>query len=89
MNNFLPSAVKFHYQFNLREMSNVTQGLCRMIKEQYREPVKVCRAVGRVCGVLVTCLQHVAHRTHFYYSVMRRTWHICVCACACYSQLST
>lgn len=25
MNNFLPSAVKFHYQFNLREMSNVVQ----------------------------------------------------------------
>ena len=41
MNNFLPSAVKFHYQFNLREMSNIAQGMCRMIKEYYREPVKV------------------------------------------------
>lgn len=41
MNNFLPSAVKFHYQFNLREMSNVAQGLCRMIKEYYKEPIKV------------------------------------------------
>ena len=41
MNNFLPSAVKFHYQFNLREMTNMTQGLCRMMKEYYREPLKV------------------------------------------------
>jgi hypothetical protein len=41
MNTFLPSAVKFHYQFNLREMSNVVGGLCRMTKDVYREPVKV------------------------------------------------
>lgn len=41
MNNFLPSAVKFHYQFNLREMTNMTQGICRMMKEYYREPIKV------------------------------------------------
>jgi hypothetical protein len=41
MHNFLPSAVKFHYQFNLREMSNVVGGLCRMTKEEFRDPLKV------------------------------------------------
>ena len=24
-NTFLPSAVRFHYQFNMRELSNITQ----------------------------------------------------------------
>jgi dynein heavy chain, axonemal len=49
MNNFLPSAVKFHYQFNLREISNITQGLCRMLKEYYREPLKVARLWVHEC----------------------------------------
>lgn len=43
MNNFLPSAVKFHYQFNLRELSSMMQALTRMVKEFYREPLKVVR----------------------------------------------
>lgn len=41
MNNFLPSAVKFHYQFNLRETSNIVGGMCRMTKDVYRQPVQV------------------------------------------------
>ncbi|KAA6419077.1 MAG: flagellar outer dynein arm heavy chain beta [Trebouxia sp. A1-2] len=49
MNNFLPSAVKFHYQFNLRELSNITQGLLRMTKDYYREPVKVVRLWVHEC----------------------------------------
>ena len=46
MNNFLPSAVKFHYQFNLREMSNMTQGLCRMLRDYHRTPLVVSRGGG-------------------------------------------
>ncbi|DBB00312.1 TPA: Dynein beta chain, flagellar outer arm [Trebouxia sp. C0004] len=49
MNNFLPSAVKFHYQFNLRELSNITQGLLRMTKDYYKEPVKVVRLWVHEC----------------------------------------
>jgi P-loop containing dynein motor region/AAA+ lid domain len=41
MNTFLPSAVKFHYQFNLREMSNIIGGLCRMTRDAYKTPLQV------------------------------------------------
>lgn len=36
MNNFLPSAVKFHYQFNMRELTNIAQGMTRSVKEFFR-----------------------------------------------------
>ncbi|CAD7696266.1 unnamed protein product [Ostreobium quekettii] len=49
MNNFLPSAVKFHYQFNLRELSNITQGLTRMTKEYFKSPLKVARLWNCEC----------------------------------------
>jgi dynein heavy chain len=42
-NNFLPSAVKFHYQWNLRELSNITQGICRTLAEFYTNPLTMCR----------------------------------------------
>ena len=40
---FLPSATKFQYLWNLRELSNVTMGLCRMVREYYTDPLKVVR----------------------------------------------
>ena len=43
MNNFLPSAVKFHYQFNLRDLSNISQGICRASKDSYSTPLKIVR----------------------------------------------
>jgi dynein heavy chain len=50
MHNFLPSAVKFHYQFNLRETSNIVNNLCRMHKDVYKQPVQVCWRVWRAGG---------------------------------------
>ncbi|KAL4450636.1 hypothetical protein ABPG77_000992 [Micractinium sp. CCAP 211/92] len=49
MNHFLPSAVKFHYQFNLRELTNITQGLCRMTVESCKRPLQVVRLWVHEC----------------------------------------
>ncbi|CAG9462750.1 unnamed protein product [Pedinophyceae sp. YPF-701] len=49
MNTFLPSAVKFHYQWNLRDLSNITQGLTRMTREFYTNPVQVVRLFVHEC----------------------------------------
>ena len=40
---FLPSAVKFHYNFNMRELVDVFQGLLQMSSEMYRRPVQAVR----------------------------------------------
>ncbi|KAJ3180788.1 hypothetical protein HDU85_003867 [Gaertneriomyces sp. JEL0708] len=40
---FLPTAVKFHYIFNLRDMSNIFQGLLFSNKDTLREPIDLIR----------------------------------------------
>jgi dynein heavy chain len=41
--SFLPTAIKFHYQFNLRELSAVFQGLCSSNAEYYTSPMHLVR----------------------------------------------
>ena len=40
---FMPTAVKFHYQWNLREMFNVFQGLSNAIKSEHDSPLAMVR----------------------------------------------
>ena len=40
---FLPTAIKFHYQWNLRAMANVFQGLINMNPVSYKSPVVMAR----------------------------------------------
>eukprot|EP00898_Chlorokybus_atmophyticus_P007698 jgi/Chlat1/792/Chrsp104S01257 len=42
-NTFLPTATKFHYVFNLRELSAVAQGVCRAQREFYSNPIRFAR----------------------------------------------
>jgi len=52
--SFLPSASKFHYQFNLKDISNIFQSLLNTKPEMYKEPTKWLRVwiheVQRVMG---------------------------------------
>ncbi|KAJ3391292.1 hypothetical protein HDU84_006208 [Entophlyctis sp. JEL0112] len=41
--SFLPSAVKFHYIFNLRDLSNIFQGILFSNKETLKEPMDLVR----------------------------------------------
>ncbi|GBG28212.1 Dynein heavy chain 2, axonemal [Hondaea fermentalgiana] len=40
---FLPSATRFHYNFNMRNLSSVVQGLCRSSHEAYTTPLSFVR----------------------------------------------
>ncbi|RPH15649.1 MAG: hypothetical protein CBC49_005070 [Alphaproteobacteria bacterium TMED89] len=40
---FLPTAVKFHYAWNLRELSRITQGMLMSSPDNYHEPFTIIR----------------------------------------------
>ncbi len=40
---FSPSAKKFHYQFNFRELAKITSGMLRSVPQLYKTPNSVIR----------------------------------------------
>ena len=46
---FLPTAVKFHYNFNLRETSNIFQGICRSRPTNFGNSVSIARLWYHEC----------------------------------------
>ena len=41
--SFMPTAVAFHYAWNLRELSRVFQGICKCTPDYYTEPMHLAR----------------------------------------------
>eukprot|EP00656_Telonema_subtile_P010460 TRINITY_DN15046_c0_g1_i4.p1 TRINITY_DN15046_c0_g1~~TRINITY_DN15046_c0_g1_i4.p1 ORF type:complete len:1064 (+),score=225.06 TRINITY_DN15046_c0_g1_i4:97-3288(+) len=48
--DFLPTAVKFHYQWNMREMFNIFQGLCKSMVKLHNEPILMVRLWIHECA---------------------------------------
>ena len=53
--NFRKSAVNFHYEFNIRHLSNVFQGKAGRSREAGKERQSRDEEKGRVCGLSVRC----------------------------------
>jgi dynein heavy chain len=48
--NFLPTAVLFHYQWNMRELFNIFQGLCNATPKLHTEVVQIGRLWAHECN---------------------------------------
>lgn len=48
-NTFLPTAIKFHYQFNLRDISNIVQGLLHSQRIVLKEPIDLVQLWAHEC----------------------------------------
>jgi dynein heavy chain len=46
---FLPSAIKFHYNWNMREYAAIFQGLCKSRQEYYSKPLRFLRLWVHEC----------------------------------------
>ena len=46
---FVPSAIKFHYQWNLRALASVFQGLTTIMPSTYKQPAPVARLLLHEC----------------------------------------
>ncbi|GMH57655.1 hypothetical protein TL16_g02438 [Triparma laevis f. inornata] len=51
---FLPSAVKFHYNFNMRDLSAIIEGLVMSKPEYFSMPLKMCRLWMHECTRVFT-----------------------------------
>jgi len=63
---FLPTAVKFHYQFNLRQLASVFEGLTRSKRDYFTQPLSLARLwVNEVERVYMDRLTTDADMTRF------------------------
>jgi dynein heavy chain len=63
---FLPTAIKFHYQFNLRQLASVFEGLTRSKRDYFTQPLTLARLwVNEVERVYMDRLTSEADMTRF------------------------
>jgi len=48
---FAPTALKFHYQFNMRDFAKIVQNICNTQAKEYKgKPMQICQAWAHECN---------------------------------------
>lgn len=93
MDTFVPSSSKFQYQFNLRDLKNISEGLCRIdlkhpeMIEHYSSPINIIRMwIHEVERVFLDRIVLPADITRWLFMMITKTQSKIKCNKFCYDR---